>query len=47
MTMLFGVLAVGVLYALLGAVALKSACRGHCDSCSGSCPLMESDHARN
>jgi hypothetical protein len=47
MTMLFGVLAVGVLFALFGAMALKRACRGHCDSCSGSCPLMESEHAHN
>jgi hypothetical protein len=47
MTILFGILAVAVLYGIFGAMALKSACRGHCDSCSGACPLMESKHARN
>jgi hypothetical protein len=45
MTTLLGILGVALLFALFGLLRPGEACDGHCDACSGTCPLLESDNA--
>ena len=33
-------------FALFGLLRPGETCDGHCDTCAGTCPLLESDHAQ-
>jgi hypothetical protein len=47
MSTLIGILALALLFAAFGLLRPAEACNGHCESCSRSCPLNESDHEQH
>jgi hypothetical protein len=47
MSTLIGILALALLFAAFGLLRPSKACNGHCKSCSGSCPLNESNHEQH
>jgi hypothetical protein len=47
MSTLVAILALALLFVAFGLLRPAEACNGHCESCSGSCPLTESDNEQH